>query len=91
MLINGVDVSIDDLSNVAQIDKIMLKKIKNNIYLNDYQINILDRYNIDYKSCNSIEELIYKIEYILTLEKIDELEEVSDKLSELKYYYFTKK
>ena len=43
-------------------NKRSLKQRKNGIYLSDEQINILEKYNINYLNYNNINELIFYIE-----------------------------
>lgn len=62
-----------------------------NLMLTDKQVLILEKYNIDYKKFNNISELIYYLEYYLNSNQLDDLEIVSEQLSELKYYNFTNK
>lgn len=62
-----------------------------NLYLTDKQIEILNKYNIEYMKFNSLNELIYHIEYYLNSSNLPDLELVSEELSELKYYNFTNK
>lgn len=69
-----------------------LKQIKNDIYLTSKDINILDKYEINYLSCSNMKELLFKIETILNNEDTDyDLEDLSIKLSEYNYYYKTNK
>ncbi|NLL44232.1 MAG: hypothetical protein GX247_01010 [Mollicutes bacterium] len=71
-----------------------LKKRKNNIYLSDYQVDVLNRYNIDYQKCSNINELLFLIESFLnnnTNDDCDDLEVVSQHLADQKYYYHTNK
>ena len=42
-----------------------LKHIKNDIYLTDNDISILERYEIDYLNCTNLKELMFIIEDIL--------------------------
>ena len=70
----------------------MIKIRGNGIYLSDNQIEVLNRYNINYKKYNSLSSLIFEIEEILNEEvDVDDLEDVSAKLSELNYYNNTEK
>ena len=83
---------IKNILNNIDFDNNKLIKINNNLYLTNNQINILKRYNIDYKTSNSLRDLMIKIEDILDYEEdIPELEELLDKLSERNYYEFTNK
>ena len=60
--------------------------------ISDNQIEVLKRYDIDYKKYISLNSLIFEIEEILN-EEVDasDLEEVSSRLSELNYYNNTNK
>lgn len=92
MKINGKDVDINKLINNVHDDKSMIKMRGNGIYLSDNQIEVLKRYDIDYKKYISLNSLIFEIEEILN-EEVDasDLEEVSSRLSELNYYNNTNK
>ena len=53
---------------------------------------VLKRYDIDYSKYSSLSSLIFEIEEILNNETdIEDLEEVSQRLSELNYYNNTNK
>lgn len=70
-----------------------LKERNHGILLSDEEIAILNRYSIDYQNCTDTEELIFKIEEYLNDEAdyADDLEHLSSRLSEFRYYYETKK
>ena len=63
----------------------------NGLLLTNKEIEILDRYNIDYKKCISLKEVIYLIEDILEEEEIEELDLISQSISERDYYQNTNK
>ena len=71
-----------------------LNKI-NNIYLSNRQIQILNRYNIDYKNAVDISDLIFKVEEFInenySYDDISDLEVLSQELSEFNYYHNTNK
>lgn len=73
-------------------DKKFLKKY-NNIYISDEQKEILDKYNINVMSYSNISELIFDIEEYLnnTYDDVDDLEWVSQTISEYNYYNNTNK
>ena len=73
-------------------EKNFLKK-HNNIYISDEQKNILERYNIDVNKYLNVKELIYDIEECLnnSLEELEDLEWVSQTISEYNYYNNTNK
>lgn len=83
---------INDLTKDVYNDKTMLKMRGNGIYLSDNQIEVLKRYDIDYSKYSSLSSLIFEIEEILNNETdIEDLEEISQRLSELNYYNNTNK
>lgn len=67
----------------------------NNIYLSNKQIDVLEKYKIDYKNVVDISELIYKIEVYIEDnyygDELSDLENLSLELSEFNYYYNTNK
>lgn len=56
------------------------------LLLNEYQIDVLNKNGIDLEKFNSNHELIYYLESILNISSNEELENVSDELSEMYYY-----
>lgn len=69
----------------------MHNHIKNNIYLSDEQINILNKYHFNYQKYNDIGELIFDIENYLNSKYEPELDNLSFYLSEFNYYHNTNK
>ncbi len=68
-----------------------LKKV-NDIYITENQVKILEKYGIDVNQYHNINELIYYIESILNSgDSMDDLEWVSENLSEYNYYANTNK
>lgn len=84
--------NIEELIKYTNDEKSMIKHVGNNIYLSVNQINVLKRYGIDYKRHSSIKSLIFEIETVLN-ESVDadDLDEVSNSLSEINYYNNTNK
>lgn len=59
------------------------------LLLNKYEIEVLNRYNFDYRMYSSLSELIFDIDNYInesSLGDIDDLEEVLEKLYERHYY-----
>lgn len=84
----------DEISNLKDIDKNMLKKTTNGLLLTDNQIAVLNRYNIDPSKCRTETELLYMIDH--TIDGYDEdeyadLEAVADSIAERNYYHNTRK
>lgn len=69
-----------------------LNKISDNLYLSNRQIEILNRYSIDYTRFSDIKSLIFEVESILEDGiDYDDLEALSIELSEFNYYHNTNK
>lgn len=77
--------------DMNEIEKRFIQYNKNNIYLTGEQMDILERYKIDYKSCKSINELIYLIDCFKGDDNFDDLDWIQMNLSEFSYYYNTNK
>ena len=78
-IINEIDFKNNSLNDI------------NGLLLTNKEIEILDKYNIDYNSCVSLKEVIYRIEDILDEEEFDDLELISESISERDYYQNTNK
>ena len=92
MKLKDKELDVNDLTKNIYDDKTMLKMRGNGIYLSDNDIEVLQRYNIDYTKYNSLSSLLFDLEDILNEETdLDDLEEISTKLSEINYYNNTNK
>ena len=89
MIIDGFNINSDE---IVSSDKHFMKK-HNNIYISDEQIEILNKYNINIDNYKNISELIYDIEECLnnSYYELDDLDWVSQTLSEYNYYNNTNK
>ena len=88
------DITIEEINEIAKksIYDNKLNKISDNLYLSNRQIEILKRYEIDYKKFNDIKSLMYEVE--TALEEVydaDDLQALSIELSEFNYYHNTNK
>lgn len=85
--------NIDEIIKNIDFNSNKLNEIGRNILLSNREIEILERYKIDYKKCNSLKEILYEIEEILNdMDIIDEeLELISESISERDYYMNTNK
>lgn len=95
MLVNGKEYNIDDLIKSVDLESNQMNKI-GSFYLTNREMEILDRNFIDYHLCNSLKDLMMKIESILEYEDIDsddggDLEYVLEMISERDYYQNTRK
>ena len=80
--------SIDEIVMNTHRD-MTLNKINDNLYLTNKEIEVLKRYDINYNT--SIEELMFNLEEILNENDYEDLEEVSNSISEFNYYHNTNK
>lgn len=92
MKINNKEININELVKEVYSDKSMLKMRKNGIYLSDNDIEVLNRYDINYNNYSSLSSLLFEIEQVLNESySADDLEELSKSLAELNYYNNTNK
>ena len=92
MKINDKELDINELTKNVYNDRQMMKMRGNGIYLSDNDVEVLNRYDINYQKYGSLSSLIFEIEQILNEETdLSDLEEISKKLSEINYYNNTNK
>ena len=91
MMINKTEISLDEALMFANHNELLLKRRNNNILLSDYQVSILNRNGINYTNFSNIRELLFEIDNCLDDFFDDELDLVSQQLSEYIYYNETKK
>lgn len=79
--------------NLDDYEKKFHKKRSNGLLLSDEEINILERYDIDYLSCRTLNELLFQITSVIntSFDDIEELEELAIKIGEDNYYQNTNK
>ncbi|MBQ6539388.1 MAG: hypothetical protein IJL76_03840 [Bacilli bacterium] len=60
----------------------------NDFLLKKEEIEVLDKYDIDYKSCNSLKDVIYLIDEIFqnSYDEMTDLEEVAISIGDRDYY-----
>lgn len=92
MKINNKEIDVNEIIIDLYNDNNMLKMRGNGIYLSDNQVKTLKKYGVDYKKYVILSSLIFDIEKILNEETdVQDLEELSQRLSELNYYNNTNK
>lgn len=67
-------------------DYTMMKKVNNNLYLSQEQMDILKDFNINYQEFNNLRDLIYAIEEVYENTGDVVLDNLLDVLSERNYY-----
>ena len=83
--------NLNNLLNNIDFESNRLVKINNKLYLTNYQIEILNKYNIDYKSLGNLSSIIYVAEEILEEDDYEDLDEIIRELAERNYYENTNK
>ena len=81
---------IDDIVKETH-ESLNLNKINDRLYLTNKQIEVLEKYDIEYHTSN--EELLFKLEEILNESdgEYQDLEDVSNAIAEFNYYHNTNK
>ena len=74
----------------------MLVNVNKKLMLDDYEIEVLKKYNIDVSKCADLREVTLLVEhfmdnYELDSEELDELDYILEKLQERNYYQNTNK
>lgn len=90
MIANGKEYNINELMKNIDTKSNQLNKI-GSFYLTNREIEILERNFIDYQTCTSLKDLIFKIQDILEDESLDrddgdDLDYVLENISERDYY-----
>ena len=68
------------------------KNIHHDLYLSDSDIEVLEKYDIDYLKFKSVKELMFHLEEMLRYQDVDsDLEDLLIKLSDYNYYFQTNK
>ena len=64
----------------------------NGLMLTNKEISIIDKYNINYKKCNSLKDLLFKIETVIeNAGNCEDLDIISETIAERDYYQNTNK
>ena len=86
------DEEILEFSNSLDLESNLLKTYKSGVMLTNYETQVLDKYNKDYRSVSSLKEIIYLVEEVLNEDSsLDVLENISLSISERDYYMNTNK
>lgn len=83
--------NINELIDDIDFESNKLVKITDKLYLTNYQIEILTKYNINYKELGSLSSIIFMAEEILEEDDYEDLDEITKELSERNYYENTNK
>ena len=84
--------NLKELINSYDFNKVLKKNRSNGMFLSEEEVEILEKYNINYLNFSSVSELILEIENILNEQSdLEDLEWLSANLSEYNYYNNTNK
>ncbi len=87
-----MNIDLDESLLGLDFENTMIKDYGNGIILSKRHIEVLNRYDIDYKKYSSLSSIIFEIEDIINNGYFeDELELISRELSEIDYYHNTNK
>ncbi len=86
-LVNNMDDYIKEISNNIKLNSI------NNFLLTNYEIEVLNRYSINYNECTSLKDVLFLIDDILnnSTDEMTDLEEISISIGDRDYYQNTEK
>ncbi len=79
----------EDFTNIVEQNKLV--HIKDNLYLTNYQREVLEEYHIPYQNVKSNKDLLFYLSEIGDDEEYDELENVARELADYSYYHETHK
>ena len=88
-----MEYDIDKLVSEMDFTSNELQDIGNNILLTNKEIEILNRYKINYKKCLSLKEILFEIENVIEDMDIveEDLDQISASIAERDYYLNTNK
>ncbi len=84
-----MEYNIDEIISNLDFKSSKLNNLNNGLVLTNNEIDILNKYNIEYKSCNSLKDVLMLIEEKFNYEEVDnpdELDSVSASIAERDYY-----
>lgn len=82
---------IEKLTNEINFEENFIGYNQKGIVLTNKEIDVLKRNEIDYEKYTSVSELLYDVDEILNYTDDEELEVVSENISERNYYLNTNK
>ncbi len=84
------DYPVDDIIEDMNFSDNHFQTLHSGLMLTNWEISILSQYHIPYQKCQSLKELLYEIDKVLSQEEdSEELENVSLSVSERDYYQNT--
>lgn len=84
-----MEYNIDEIISSLDFKSSKLNNLSNGLVLTNNEIDVLSKYNIKYKSCSSLKEVLMLIDEKFNYEEVDnpdELDSVSASIAERDYY-----
>lgn len=84
-----IEYNIDEIISSLDFKSSKLNNLSNGLVLTNNEIDVLNKYNIKYKSCSSLKEVLMLIDEKFNYEEVDnpdELDSVSASIAERDYY-----
>ena len=84
-----MEYNIDEIISSLDFKSSKLNHLSNGLVLTNNEIDVLNKYNIKYKSCSSLKEVLMLIDEKFNYEEVDnpdELDSVSASIAERDYY-----
>ena len=88
-----MDYDIEKIVSEMDFTSNQLQMVGKNLMLTNHEIEVLNRYKIDYLKCTSLKEILFEVEELIGDMDIveDDLESISQSISERDYYQNTNK
>ena len=84
-----MEYNIDEIISSLDFKSSKINNLSNGLVLTNNEIDVLNKYNIKYKSCSSLKEVLMLIDEKFNYEEVDnpdELDSVSASIAERDYY-----
>ena len=84
-----MEYNIEEIISSLDFKSSKLNNLSNGLVLTNNEIDVLNKYNIKYKSCSSLKEVLMLIDEKFNYEEVDnpdELDSVSASIAERDYY-----
>lgn len=82
-----MEYNIDEIANNLDFTSNSLKECGNGLFLTNFEIEVLNKYKIDFNKYNTLKSILLEIEEILNYEDYyDDLDQISKTIAERDYY-----
>lgn len=84
--------NLEEIINDLDFKSNSLNDCGKGVFLTNFEIDTLEKYNIDYKNTTSLKEVLFLVEEVLKDDNsLDDLENISKSIAERDYYMNTNK